>query len=62
MVALNIYEEKEIDTSSTFIREKVSESIKRYVLEQWEECVETERLLFTDNGIEMESTLFKVHL
>lgn len=62
MVALNIYDEKEIDTSSTFIREKISDAIKGYLIKHWDECVVTEKLPFTVNGVEMESTLFKIHL
>ena len=40
MVGLRVYDNKKpIDTSSEAFREKVSDGVKRYIKEHWEECV-----------------------
>lgn len=62
MVCINIYDDTPIDTSSSIVREKVSEAIKKYILENWDKCVNTETQLFTEDGAEKESTSFKIHL
>ena len=42
MVGLKVYDKKSIDTSSEEFREKVSDSVKRYIKEHWDECVTLE--------------------
>jgi hypothetical protein len=39
MVGIKIFDNKEIDTSSVEIKEKVSTAIADYVKEHWNECV-----------------------
>ena len=39
MIGASIYDVEKIDTTSSEFRKMVSESIKQYVLNNWEECV-----------------------
>ena len=46
MVEIKLYDEKEIDTSSIEIREKVSESITNYIKNNWDTLVKIDKNLF----------------
>lgn len=40
MVSIKIYNESEIDTTSDLIKQKISDSIKQYVIDNWDKCVQ----------------------
>lgn len=46
MVEIKLYDEKEIDTSSIEIREKVSKSITNYIKNNWDTLVKIDKNLF----------------
>ena len=48
MVEIKLYDEKEIDTSSIEIREKVSESITNYIKNNWDALVKIDKNLFDE--------------
>lgn len=39
MVQMRLYHDTPVDTSSDWFREKVSESIKHYIKENWDDCI-----------------------
>lgn len=43
MVDIGLYDEKEIDTSSDELKEKVSNAIARYVIVNWDSVAEFEQ-------------------
>jgi hypothetical protein len=51
MVGIKIYDNKEIDTSSIEIKEKVSTAIADYVKEHWDECVKNTEQYVDDEYI-----------
>lgn len=48
MVDIGLYDEKEIDTSSDELKEKVSNAIARYVIDNWDTVTEFEQNKFND--------------
>lgn len=43
MVGIGLYDEKEIDTSSDKLKEKVSNAITKYVIDNWDAVTEFEQ-------------------
>lgn len=43
MVQISVYNETNIDTSSKETKEKVSNTIKEYIINNWEKCVSVEK-------------------
>lgn len=41
MAVIKVWDDVPIDTSSTEVKNKVSQSISNYVLDHWDECVHT---------------------
>lgn len=41
LVSIKIYDESEIDITSDLIRQKISNSIKQYIIDNWDKCVQT---------------------
>ncbi len=39
MVGASVFDDKEIDTTSLEFKEMVSDSIKQYIINNWEQCV-----------------------
>lgn len=58
MVNIKIYNKSEINTSSDLIKEKVSESIKQYIIENWDKCVQSKSYQ-TENDYRVD---FKIEL
>ena len=48
MIGISIYNEKEIDTDSLEIKETVSNSIKEYIMNNWNQCVSTKKSITDD--------------
>lgn len=48
MVGASICDYKEIDTNSSEIKELVSNSIKEYIIKNWDECVFIEKSMSKD--------------
>lgn len=46
MVDIGLYDEKEIDTSSDGLKEKVSDAIAKYVIDNWDSVTEFEQNKF----------------
>lgn len=42
MVAINVYDEEKIDTSSTAFRERIADSVRNMVLRDWDKIVQLE--------------------
>lgn len=58
MVNIKIYNKSEINTFSDLIKEKVSESIKQYIIENWDKCVQSKSYQ-TENDYRVD---FKIEL
>lgn len=48
MVTISVWNEEEIDTNSFETKEKVSISIKEYIINNWNQCVNTEKNIEND--------------
>ena len=44
MVGASVYDDKEIDTTSLEFKEMVSDSIKQYIIKNWDQCVQVKKL------------------
>lgn len=51
MVGFSIYENNEIDTNSLEFKEIVSNSLKNYIINNWNQCVSFKRII--ENGTDV---------
>ena len=54
MVAIKLWDNKAIDTSSDKIKEDVSKSVTNYILNHWNECVKITNERTSDDKFETE--------
>lgn len=54
MVAIKLWDNKTIDTSSDKIKEDVSKSVTNYILNHWNECVKITNERTSDGKFEIE--------
>ena len=59
MVNISLWSKKEIDTNSFITKRKVSNAIKKYIIKNWNECVNIEKRLEKDG---IWTTLFNIEL
>lgn len=43
MIQISVWNENNIDTSSNETKEKVSNAVKEYILEHWNECIKIDK-------------------
>ena len=43
MLSINIYDDKEIDTDSEFLKDKICEAVSAYIKGNWNKCVNYEK-------------------
>lgn len=43
MVGASVFDDKEIDTTSLEFKEMVSDSIKQYIIKNWDQCIHIEK-------------------
>ena len=51
MVGFSIYDNKEIDTNSLEFKEVVSDSVKQYIIKNWDQCVYIEKSIELNRNV-----------
>ena len=51
MLGASVHNNKEIDTNSLEFKEMVSDSIKQYIIKNWDQCVHVEEFIELDRYV-----------